>query len=173
MANVRPPPTPMTMADYARRRGVTPQAVSQAVRRGKLGKAVARVDGRAVIVDPDLADREWRITPGIAHAPVAAVAPPVDDYSTSRARREAAQARKEEALAELAEIQVAERRGELVSAAEARATVVDIFTAVKTKLLGVVSRVRQRLPHLSAADVAVVDDFVREALEELADGDME
>jgi phage terminase Nu1 subunit (DNA packaging protein) len=89
----------------------------------------------------------------------------------SRARREAAAARREGALADLAEMDVLERRGDLIPAADARAQVIDRYTVVKTKILGVPSRVAQRLPHVARADVAVIEDLLREALIELASDD--
>jgi phage terminase Nu1 subunit (DNA packaging protein) len=66
---------------------------------------------------------------------------------------------------------VLERRGELIPAADARAQVIDRYTVVKTKILGVPSRVAQRLPHVAPVDVRVIEDLLREALQELADGD--
>lgn len=108
------------------------------------------------------------------------------------AREEAAAARREEAAAavtaaglpllavsearlmaakaELAEIDVAERRGELISIDQARADVMDRFATVRTKILGVPSRVAQRLPRLAGEIVPVLEELLREALAELADG---
>jgi len=40
----------------------------------------------------------------------------------------------------------------------------------RTHLLGLPTRAKQRLPHLSNADLGVLDGLVRESLEELADG---
>jgi phage terminase Nu1 subunit (DNA packaging protein) len=39
----------------------------------------------------------------------------------------------------------------------------------RTRLLGLPSRAKQRIPHLTAADVQELDALVREVLEELAD----
>jgi phage terminase Nu1 subunit (DNA packaging protein) len=39
--------------------------------------------------------------------------------------------------------------------------------AARTKLLGLPSRAKQRLPHLTPADLATLDRLIREALEEL------
>jgi hypothetical protein len=49
----------VTVAEYARRRGCSASAVSQAVKRGRLGDAVTFVNGRPRIA-PALADSEWR-----------------------------------------------------------------------------------------------------------------
>lgn len=177
----------MTLADYARHRGCTAQAVSVAFQRGKLGRAAGHtIDGRPMIVDPDLADREWanrtrprgesaptpiaRIAP-VRAAPVAAAEPgnPAEEFHVSRARKEAAEARRAETQAELAELQLAERRGELVEAEEMELEWLRLVTAAKTRLLGVPDRVAQRHPDLTPAHLESMDVFIREALEELAD----
>jgi hypothetical protein len=120
--------------------------------------------------------------PAPAAAAAAAAPPPprrpllddVPDYHESRARREAAAARRESALADVAELDAGERKGELVSVAEARADVIEMFSIARTKLLGLPARLAQRLPHLAAEVVPVLDGLLREALEELAeDGDGE
>jgi len=45
-----------------------------------------------------------------------------------------------------------------------------IVVGTRTHLLGLPTRAKQRLPHLSNADLGVLDGLVRESLEELADG---
>lgn len=86
-----------------------------------------------------------------------------DEWRTARVRREAAQAA-------LVEAKLAEKRGELVPAADVEARLVSVFGMCRTKLLGIATRTRQRLPHLTGKDVAVIDSLVREALEDLAAG---
>lgn len=166
----------MSLRAYARRRGVSPEAVSKAVADGRLRAAVVRdARGAPKIADPELADREWdgNTRPRIDHAPSAPpAADDIDDadYHAARARREVAAARREAALAEMAELDLAERRGELIPVDQARADVFDKFTIVRTRLLGVPTRVAQRLPAIAADVVPVIDELLREALEELADG---
>jgi phage terminase Nu1 subunit (DNA packaging protein) len=173
---------PLSLSAYAKRRGVSHVAVSKAIAAGRLSASVVRDDrGAPKIADPDLADREWAANtrpridhpaadlagepaaqaPRAARPPAGAPRPDVPDYNESRARRESA-------LADMAEIEVAERRGELVPVDEARADVVSRFTVVRTRLLGVPSRVAQRLPHLAGEVVPILDELLREALEELA-----
>jgi len=166
---------PMSLAAYGRRRGVSTPAVSKAVTDGRLRDSVTRVRGAPKIADPELADREWdaNTQPRVDHMPAApapapGAAPGPADYHASRALREAAAARRETAQAELAELELAERRGELVPAEAARNDVIAAFSLVKTRLLAVPSRVGQRLPHVAAEVVPVVDELIREALEELA-----
>jgi phage terminase Nu1 subunit (DNA packaging protein) len=101
----------------------------------------------------------------VASAPAVAVVADgedVPDYAESRARREAA-------LAALAELELAAKRGEYVEAAEVAKKLADTFSSCRAKLLGVSTRCRQQLPHLARGDVETIDRLVREALEELAD----
>lgn len=187
--------TPITLTAYAQRRSVSVKAVSKAVASGRLSKSVVRdKHGMPKIGDVELADREWventRMSigrpPEPTHSPEQRTAPEnaesyeqdIDEwdadreYKAARARREIEAARREASLADMAEIEVGERRGELVPVDEARATVIDKFTVVKTRILGVPSRLAQRLPHVAAEVVPVIDALLREALEELAvDGD--
>jgi hypothetical protein len=194
-----PDPAPISLTAYAKRRGVSPVAVSKAVAAGRLSASVVRDDrGAPKIADPELADREWTANtrPRIDHPPAAPRAPAADrepapdfqapparprpapvsaptldvipDYNESRARREAAAARKEVAHADIAEMERDERKGELVSVDAARADVIDRFAIVRTRLLGIPSRVAQRMPHVASEVVPVLDELLRDALEELA-----
>jgi hypothetical protein len=171
-------PTPISLRAYAKRRGVSAEAVSKAIKSGRLRDSVVMVGSAPKIADAELADREWEAhtQPRIdqPRAPSSAPDEPAElevvipDYNVSRSLREAAAARREAALADMAELEVAEKTGELVSVAEARADVIDKFTIVKTKILGVPSRIAQQLPALAGEVVPVVDSLLREALEELA-----
>lgn len=159
-------------------------AVSLAIKEGRLVKCVTRDEhGRPKIADPELADREWdqntdrtrspgRVfnpppppPPGVAPAP----APPDDDPESFQA----AHIRHELAKAEIAEVKLAEIKGELIPAADVRRRIVDVFTASKTRLLGLPTQIRQAIPELTVEQVAIVEALVREALTELADGDVE
>lgn len=78
-----------------------------------------------------------------------------------------ASAREKHFRAKLAELKYRERAGELVEAAVVTAQLVDAITICRTKLLGLPSKAKQRLPHLTLEDLAAIDAIVREALEEL------
>lgn len=175
----------MSLRTYARHRGVSVEAVSKAITAGRLRESVVKVDGQPKIASLELADLEWisNTRPRVDHPPAPPRSPPSisrdasefggdaddpPDYNRSRAVREAHAARREAALADMAEIEVAEKREELVPVAEARAYMIDKFTVVKTRILGVPSRVAQRLPGVAADVVPVIDSLLREVLEELA-----
>jgi phage terminase Nu1 subunit (DNA packaging protein) len=204
-----PPPPPLTLTAYAARRGCSVKSVSIAVRDRRLVASVGRNDrDQPVILDSELADREWTAntrrradyTPPdaveVGHPPTDAVASRVTGaevraedgrtqhsttpighsdvtppYNVSRDLRAAAAARREAAAADLAELELAAKRGKLVDADQARADVVNRYSLVKTRLLAVPTALGQRLPDLAARVVPVVDELLREALKELsADG---
>jgi phage terminase Nu1 subunit (DNA packaging protein) len=75
------------------------------------------------------------------------------------------------AKAEIAELDAAERRGELIAVDKARADVDDLISTARTKILGVPSRLAQRDRTITPAQVELVEALIREALSELADGD--
>jgi hypothetical protein len=50
----------MSLSAYARRRGVSVEAVSKAVERGRLRGSIVMVDGKPKIGDAELADHEWQ-----------------------------------------------------------------------------------------------------------------
>lgn len=183
----------ITLTAYAARRGVSPKAVSKAVAAGRLSSSVVRDQhGAPKIGDPELADREWaantraRVEYVAATAAPAAVAPPdparlpppgaavvspeLAEYYAHRSAREGAAARREAVQAELAEIVLAERRGQTIPIETARRDMMDRYTRVKTRLLGLPRQLAQQLPHLAAEVVPVVDELLREALQELAAG---
>jgi hypothetical protein len=184
---------PITLTAYASRRGVSPKAVSKAIAAGRLTASVTRDQhGAPKISDPDLADREWEAntraraeyaapapadpaeTTGAAPPPPrsapAATSPELAEYYAHRSAREAEAARRERLQADLAELTLAERRGEMIPVAQARRDVMERYATVKTRLLGVPRGLAQQLPHLAAEVVPVVDALLREALEELASG---
>jgi hypothetical protein len=82
-----------------------------------------------------------------------------------------ASAREKHWRAELAELNYKQRAGELVNAGEMTAQMADAYSTVRTKLLGVPSKAKQQLPHLTLTDLATLDAIVREALEGLATDD--
>jgi phage terminase Nu1 subunit (DNA packaging protein) len=82
----------------------------------------------------------------------------------------AQRARLASAQASLTEVKLAERRGELLDAAEVERTWGGIVRTIRAGMLAVPSRCGARLPHLTAADVAEIDAEVRAALTETGGG---
>lgn len=166
------------MNAYAKMRGVSSVAVSKAVK----SKRISLVRGK---VDPAKADAQWeantqpgqravsaRRKPPKAPAPQAAADPgqtqhapdaPLNSYGAARARRE-------ETLANMAQMDFDVKMGVLVNAGDIREKISKLHTEAKTRLLGVASKCKARLPQLSAIDVSIIEDLIREALGEIANG---
>lgn len=172
---------PFTLTAYAKRRGVSVKAVSVAVSTGRLVASVGRDDhNRPTILDPELADREWerntrtridRAGASGSSGPPSCPPEVVPGYNASRAAHASAAARRYAAQAEIAEMTLAERRGELIRIDDARADLTAKLTLLRTRLLGVPSRLGQEFPDIAAKIVPIVEDRIREALEELANAD--
>jgi P27 family predicted phage terminase small subunit len=187
------PSKPLSVAAYARRLQVKPIAVRKAIAAGRLSESIVRdKHGKPKIADPALADNEWRANtrrridekaiPGVRAAgelaqdvfPIpnpSAVKAEEDglSYAEARRRRELEQMRQARIKSSIDEIELKRRRGEVIEVAEARAAISAKLIAVKTKVLGLPSSIRQRMPHIVADDVRRIDDLCRRALEELAD----
>jgi hypothetical protein len=182
----------MGIKEYARHRGrlglpgATAAAVRAAIKTGRL--AISLTADHKKIQSATQADAEWAATtnadrvpltgptapantpPSAAPAPAVdgeaappEAAPPVNELAAARARREAAGA-------ELAEIALAQKRGELVRARDMEAHMADVFLRCRTRILGVVPRLREQDPTVTAAQLDLIDALIREALEELASG---
>ena len=85
------------------------------------------------------------------------------DYNESRARHEFEKAN-------LAELDRKTKEGLLLPRDQVEKTWAAAVTIARTKLLATPTRARQRIPHLSLEEVNILDDLLREALEELAGG---
>ena len=90
----------------------------------------------------------------------------VPDYNEERARHE----REKRMLAELAR---QEKERELLRRDDVTAAWAAAVAMTRTKLLGVPSVVRARIPHLEIDEVEVITTLIREALEELAAGEVQ
>jgi phage terminase Nu1 subunit (DNA packaging protein) len=73
------------------------------------------------------------------------------------------------AQAQHAEMDNAERAGELLPRRDVELAWSRLVVEARTALLALPSRFKQRLPHLSAADLSVIDSLIRQILEEMAD----
>jgi phage terminase Nu1 subunit (DNA packaging protein) len=118
-----------------------------------------------VIRDVGLATEEWqtRSRPRLVngHASNGRVATPSAlAFQTMRERR---------ARADHFEFETQRKKGEWVRTRDVEHRWAMIAVTTRTALLGIPSRARGRLPHLTALDVAVLDGLVRECLAELAD----
>jgi len=83
---------------------------------------------------------------------------------------EISRAKSEQMRAALLELELRQKEGALLPREQFERVSARVAAIVRTRLLACPSKAKHRLPHLSLHDVAVIDDLIREALEELADG---
>ena len=162
----------ISFADLAKLKGVSRSAVSQKKRAGILNGAIDYVNGKAVLNkeealrlwDTNMVPHESQLTK-VSEIPrptqVGKVEEEIPDFNTSRSKREAMMAR-------LAEIDVEEREKVLVPSADVEASWVQLVTIAKTKVLGIPTRAKQRIPDLDKNAMSLLDEIVRETLEDLA-----
>ena len=174
----------ISFADLAKMKGVSRSAVSQKKRAGILNGAIVNVNGKDVL-NKDEALRLWEtnMVPHISQltkvegdnrkTTVVEVesrkttnTDEIPDFNTSRSKREAMMAR-------LAEIDVEEREKVLVSAAAVKSSWAQIISLARTKVLGIPSKAKQRIPDLDTSAMTRLEDIVRESLEDLASSDLE
>lgn len=173
------PPAYISQKAYARHRDTKISTVQRAISSGRLSTSLTK-DARGVtkIKTAKLADAEW-----LANTRPSAEANaknlkaqrklPVDkiDYNEARRRTQIEVLKQAKQSSETNERRLARERGDTISKEEAMADVVEAYTRVRTKLLGVPKRCKQRIPHLTVKEVGIIMGLQREALEELADGE--
>ncbi len=143
----------------------------QAIKTERLKSSISRDARGRITIDPRLADLEWERLTDPAHAQTPDVAPTAGadvnapDYHAERAR-------KERALARLAEIDLAEKEGGLVPADAVLQAWTDMLRSARDKLLAIPTMVKQARPHLELPDVAEIEKQIHHVLTDLAtDGD--
>jgi hypothetical protein len=165
----------ITKAEYARRRGCDPAAVTRAVQKGW----ITEIDGK---IDPVVADVQWvanarsRVDsrPATAMgAQLAGVAPaaPAPSSGPTEATYFASRARREEAEAKLAELKLQEQQRQLVRADQVRQEMARLAASLRESLMQLPARLS---PVLAAeSDAAKVQDLLgeelRQVLRQLAD----
>ena len=164
----------ISFADLAKMKGVSRSAVSQKKRAGILNGAIVNVNGKDVL-NKDEALRLWEtnMVPHLSQLTKVegdnrktTNTEEIPDFNTSRSKREAMMAR-------LAEIDVEEREKVLVSAAEVKTSWAQIISLARTKVLGIPSKAKQRIPDLDTSAMTCLEDIVRESLEDLASSELE
>ena len=162
----------MKQAEYARRRGVSRQAVAKAIKQGRI---TVLPDGG---LDPEIADREWAANRGAkmpaAPAPAAHVnrrqlPEPFDP--TEFLTFDEARALREQYAAERERLKLEQEAGLLIEAAEVKAAWFAALRTVRERLLNVPDRLAQQLAaEGDAAQVhAALLQEIRFVLENLSD----
>jgi len=168
----------LSLRGYARHRkelglpGGSLQSVQRAIENDRISFVIEK--GVKRIADPEAADREWSDNTDHTRAPgyVRELADGEDGDEQDEEGGPSlskASAREKHWKAELAELSFRRKAGELVEVEAVQAAVAEDYGAVRTLLLGLSTKVKQKLPHLSFGDLATIGDLVREALEEVAE----
>ena len=156
----------ITFSDLAQLKGVTRSAVSQRRQTGILDAAIVKVGAREKL-NKELALELWdknsvSFTPEIKESiKNVGSSEELPSFNESRAKREAMMAR-------LAEIEVEEKEKVLVPSEDVKKSWVQLVTIAKTKVLGIPTKAKQRIPDLDKGAMALLDEIVRETLEDLA-----
>jgi len=158
----------ISRSEAARLKKVTPQAVYKAINQGRITPVVDN-DGK-VMLDKDAFEVDWEKTyhpPSIKknnyHKPrKKTVELDIPTYEESRARTEYLKA-------ELLEIERKQKEKDLVDSKQVKAAWLQLITLTKTKVLGIPSKAKQRIPDLDVSAMNSLEDIVRESLEEIAD----
>ena len=187
----------ITKPEAAAALGVTKEAVYAAIRTNRLS-VVRTNDGRELINSDTMRDEWKRNTqkrigvgpkppagtvdrtplrPGEREARAAHTTPPPTSSSSSSGLAETTEripdydesrARTEHLKAELLELERKQKEQILVKAEEIEKKWVEIVTLARTKLLGIPTKAKQRIPDLDTDAIGILDDIVRETLEDLA-----
>lgn len=72
--------------------------------------------------------------------------------------------------ARLAKLEYEEKSGKLVNADEVKVRYASLVTTARTRMMAIPSKAKGRIPHLTVDEIEVLDDLVREALEDVAGG---
>ncbi len=72
--------------------------------------------------------------------------------------------------AKLAKLDLEEREGKLVNAEDVRAKWAQIVTISRNKVLGLSSKIKERIPSLTTEQMKLIGDLIEETLEDLANG---
>ena len=168
-------------------RRCTRQNLDKLCDRGALRGSPCILQAKPLRVDGDLLVSEYlaRVAPHQAEAeqprakrerpPATASAPPAQlpterpedlpEYTISRARSEYEKAN-------LLELQRKTQERELLRRDDVTQAWNQAVNLTRTKLLGVPSTVKARIPHLEVEEIEVITGLIREALEELAGGEV-
>lgn len=144
----------------------------RAVKRGRLVQCLVLIGGKPKIADVALADQEWAANTDLTKAPASVKMRAAGQVATATvtpaSALASAAAEEKRWKAKRAELDFQVRSGELVSAKEVEARLVEDFARFRTKALGVPSKAKQLIPALTASDVRTLARVMRELLEELA-----
>lgn len=177
----------MSFAEYAAHRGVSRPAVTYAVQRGKIPVHTDEKGERYLLAEE--ADDAWTKNAepfrGRRNIGGKAVRTESPDPEPATAPQDSgppspgsnipplyqSKAIKEAFFARAAKLKYETDMGKVVPAEEVKSRWDQIVSISRTKILGIPSKMRQRVPEMSHESYLILEEIVREALEELADAE--
>ena len=163
----------ITRKEAAEQLGVTLQSVYMSIKRGKL-TAMEDAKGNILINSDTMWDELRKKSAGQRMNRIDATNKKVKKTRNSITDEsipeyEESRARTEHLKAELLELERKAKEKDLVPMSEVQTTWENIVATARTKLLGVPTKAKQRIPDLDTNAMSHLDDIIREALEELAE----
>jgi hypothetical protein len=157
----------MSMRQYAKHRGVTVEAVSKAVKAGRI--SCNRDERGYAQIDPDVADREWdaNTDPGKSKKPLTE-APSEADENAKTVKKSAAIYKMYQAR--LTKLEFEEQSGQLHNVDQCKRDAFKVARAVRDALLGIPDRLSAELSGESDQFIVrqKLDAEIRQALQALA-----
>ena len=142
----------ITLTEYARRKGVSVEAVSKAVRVGRLAKSVTWSKANKPRLLPDLADQEWHASTDPSQQRVPAVPPPRPEPEAEQPANEPktatfqqARTLREAYMARLAKLEYDEKSGLLVRADAVKNEAFKVARTVRDNMLNIPDRIAAEL----------------------------
>lgn len=177
-------PELITQSEFAKRKGVSPQAISNAIRNQRIG-VIHGPNGKPLIAW-EIASKQWDEgrRPRSDHPEIKARSIPEqemeeledvligedDDENASEAGQYARHRAVTEKYKALRERQkYLQEKGELVLAADVNMSWSKITVATKTRIQAIPSKVKIAIPRLTPEEMEIMETLVDEALNELAD----
>lgn len=163
----------LSLRAYARHRAERglPGGTLRAVQKAIIGGRISR--GPSGLIDSEAADRAWEEntdpTPRGDGTDSPNPPPAPGEQMSSLAQASTAE---KVYKARIAKLKFEERSGKLVPADDVRAEWAQLVTQSRAKVLAIPSKIKTRLPHITRQDVSVIEELIRESLEELADDDV-
>lgn len=178
------------LREFGRQLGVSGEAIRKAIKTGRIPasmvgeKKLSSGRGVPTISDPDGARAAFerntspnhrqgpKISEGRKRAALESAPPPdaareiEGEMPSITASRQITEAYK----AKMARLEYEEAAGQLVNAEEFKTKFATTVTTARTRLLGVPSKAKGRIPHLAVDEIAIIDELIREALEDIAGG---
>lgn len=143
----------VTQSDFARLMGVTVEAVTKAMKAGRLKDAIIRGRRGPPRIDPELGRQEWEANTSPSKGGNRMTAKPAElheDGDTAAASYAKSRAKREAYAAELARLEVQEKLGTLVDADEVKRAAFSTARQIRDGLLN--------MPDRLAAELAAMTD---------------